>query len=340
MDPQALAYWLPVIFAGLMGLSILLYVILDGYDLGVGILLPKGTSAEKDQMIASIGPFWDANETWLVMGVGLLLVAFPMAHGVILTALYLPTALMLLGLILRGVSFDFRAKVKDSKKERWDTLFFVGSVLTAFTQGFMLGSYIMGFQNTFGALAFACLTGVCVVSGYGFIGACWLIMKTEAALQTKALACAKTTLWMTAMGIALVSIATPMINDSIFARWFHLPTLYYLLPLPVISGVVVLWLSWFLGRLPFPQKRSGHDTYCWVPFAGAVVMFLLCFLGLAYSFFPYLIPGSMTLWQAASARESLMIMLVGALVVLPCIIGYTIFAYRVFWGKVTDLRYY
>jgi cytochrome d ubiquinol oxidase subunit II len=340
MEPQTLAYWLPVIFAFLMGLSVLLYVILDGYDLGVGIVLPKGTSGEKDQMIASIGPFWDANETWLVMGVGLLLVAFPVAHGIILTSLYLPTALMLLGLILRGVSFDFRAKVRDAKKERWDSLFFAGSVLTAFAQGFMLGNYIMGFSNTSEALAFSLLTGLCVVSGYGFIGSCWLIMKTEDELQKKAISWAKVTLWLTAVGIGLVSVATPLMNAHIFDKWFSLPSFYFFLPLPVISGFLVLWLTWFLGRLPMPKKESGHDTYCWVPFAGAFVLFLLCFLGLAYSFFPYLIPGSMTIWDAASATESLTIILVGALVVLPCIIGYTIFAYRVFWGKVRDLRYY
>ena len=340
MDAQTLSYILPLVFAFLMGLSVLLYVVLDGYDLGVGILLPNASSEQKDQMIASIGPFWDANETWLVMGVGLLLVAFPMAHGIILTALYLPTAFMLIGLILRGVSFDFRAKVRDRNKALWDRLFFLGSVLTGFAQGFMLGNYIMGFESTVPALAFSALTGLCVVSGYAFIGSCWLIMKTEGDLQRRSINSARLTLWLTALGIALVSLATPMVNGYIFDKWFTLPNLYFLMPLPVISGVLVLWLSWFLRNLPKPQQLNGHDTHCWVPFAAGFVLFLLCFLGLAYSFFPYLVPNKMTIWDAASATESLLIMLVGALIVLPCIIGYTIFAYRVFWGKVKDLRYY
>ncbi|MFN9003001.1 MAG: cytochrome d ubiquinol oxidase subunit II [Alphaproteobacteria bacterium] len=328
-------HWLAFAFAFLMGLSILLYVILDGYDLGVGILLRGATDDEKDKMIASIGPFWDANETWLVLGVGILLVAFPIAHGTILTALYLPTAIMLIALILRGVSFDFRAKVLASRKHLWDKSFFIGSLLAALAQGYMLGLYIMGFEHSLTSHLFGMLAGICVAAGYSFIGAGWLIMKTDGALQKKAVRWARVSLWLTAVGIGLVSIATPLVNERIFDKWFSIPNIVLLAPIPIITGVVILLVDYTLRKLPMPQ-----DRFAWVPFAGAVSIFLLCFHGLAYSFYPYIVPENMTIFGAAAAPESLMIIFVGAMVVLPCIIGYTIFAYRVFWGKVQDLRYY
>ena len=166
--------WLAFAFAGLLGFSILLYVILDGFDLGGGILLPFAEDAEKDRMVASIGPFWDANETWLVLGVGILLVAFPVAHGVILTALYLPVAVMLVGLILRGVAFEFRMKAPSERKATWNTAFFVGSLVTALSQGYMLGLYIMGLQHTVMHVLFGLVTAFCVAAGYAFFGATWL----------------------------------------------------------------------------------------------------------------------------------------------------------------------
>jgi cytochrome d ubiquinol oxidase subunit II len=327
--------WLPLVFMALMGISILAYVILDGYDLGVGMLMSRATTAEKDKMIASIGPFWDANETWLVLGVGILLVAFPMAHGVILTALYLPTAIMLGGLILRGVSFDFRAKAKDRHKHRWDKAFMGGSLIAALAQGYMLGSYIVGFQSGVMAFLFGLLAGVCLAAGYCFVGAGWLIMKTEGELQKKAIKWARVALWGTALGMTIVSISTPLLSPRIFDKWFSLPNFFLLLPIPLMTGFLILILELTLRKLPRP-----NDRYCWVPFAGSVGLFLLGFHGLAYSFYPYIVPDKITIWQAASAPESLMIILIGALVVLPFIIGYTIFAYRVFWGKVKDLSYY
>lgn len=335
MDMYASEYWLPLIFTALMAVSILAYVILDGYDLGVGMLMSRATDEEKDQMIASIGPFWDANETWLVLGVGLLLVAFPLAHGIILTALYLPTALMLGGLILRGVSFDFRAKAKAAHKQRWDQCFMGGSLLAALAQGYMLGIYILGFESSWAAFCFGLLAGVCLAAGYCFVGAGWLIMKTEGELQAKAVYWARRMLWGVAVGMAVVSATTPLISQRIFEKWFSLPNFFLLMPIPLMTGFLMILLEVVLRRLPL-----ANDRYCWVPFAGSVGLFLLGFHGLAYSFYPYIVPEQVTIWQAASAPESLMIILVGALVVLPCIIGYTIFAYRVFWGKVRELSYY
>ncbi len=188
--------WLPLVFVMLMGVAILAYTILDGYDLGVGMLMGLVEVKEKDKMIASIGPFWDANETWLVLSVGILLVAFPDAHGIILTALYIPVAIMLFGLILRGVSFDFRAKSQVEYKYLWDRAFITGSFITTMSQGFMLGMYIMSFEYTTLTVAFSLLTGVCLVAGYSLVGASWLIMKTEDALQLKAIKWAKSVLFL------------------------------------------------------------------------------------------------------------------------------------------------
>lgn len=327
-------HWLPLAFAALMGLSMLVYAVLDGYDLGVGILMKTADDEEKDVMIASIGPFWDANETWLVLGVGLLLVAFPSAHGIILSNLYLPVALMLIGLTLRGVAFDFRAKAKTSHKNAWNNAFFGGSLLTALAQGYMLGSYILGFDNSLTGIAFSVLVGICVAAGYSLIGASWLIMKTEGDLQRKAVRWARHALRGTMMGIILISITTPMVSDRIFEKWFSFPNLLLLAPIPMMTTALVAAADIMLRQLPKPD-----DRWCWVPFAMTIGIFILCFQGLAYSFYPYIVPDRLKIVDAASAPESLMIILIGALIVLPVLIGYTFLAYRIFHGKAKDLTY-
>ena len=328
-------HWLAVAFAALMGLSILLYVILDGYDLGVGMLMATADDEQKDRMIASIGPFWDANETWLVLSVGLLLVAFPAAHGVILSELYLPATLMLMALILRGVSFDFRAKARSQHKQRWDNTFFAGSLLAALCQGYMLGLYIMGFESSLSASIFALLVAISLAAGYCLMGACWLVMKTEDELQRRAVRWARRSLWLTAVGIAAISLVTPLVNERIFAKWFSLPEIILLAPIPLLTALLVLALDRLLAGMPYHRDRF----YRW-PFWLAAAMFGLCFQGLAYSFYPYVVPEQMTIYGAAASPESLWIIFVGALLVLPCIIGYTIFAYRVFSGKAQQLTYY
>jgi cytochrome d ubiquinol oxidase subunit II len=330
--------WLPVIFMAVMGLAMLAYVVLDGYDLGVGILLRGASDADKDTMIASIGPFWDANETWLVLGVGILLTAFPAAHGVILGALYLPVALMLLGLILRGVAFDFRVKARAAAKPLWNQLFFAGSLLAALSQGWMLGYYILGLEKSMAAYGFAALIAVCLVAGYALLGAAWLIMKTEGALQLRAVRWARVALWVTALGVAAISLTTPLVSERIFAKWFTLPYVVLLLPVPLATAALFLVIERSLRRLPV-RLAQGNEYGVRVPFVCAVGIFLLAFYGLAYSLFPYLVADKMTIWQAASAPESLKVILAGALVVLPAIIGYTIFSYRVFAGKARELSY-
>lgn len=330
-----MGFWLPLIFAGLMGLAILIYVVLDGFDLGVGILMAKTNVGERDRMIASIGPFWDANETWLVLGVGLLLVAFPVAHGIVLGALYLPTALLLLGLILRGVAFDFRAKAQDKHKRAWDHAFFYGSLLAALSQGYMLGAYILGFAGGWASYLFAALTAVMLAGGYAFIGACWLILKTEGALQRRAVRWARLASWFTGGGIVAVSLATPLVSPRIFASWFEMPNLLILAPIPIATAALFLWVELLLRKMPLADDRRA-----WQPFVCCIGIFALSFVGLAYSFYPFVVPDQLTIWQAAAAPESLLFMLVGVIIVLPMILGYTIYSYVVFRGKARDLTYY
>ena len=295
---------LPVVFMALMGVSMLAYVVLDGYDLGVGLLLPRASSADKDMMIASIGPFWDANETWLVLGVGILLIAFPKAHGVVLQALYLPVALMLVGLILRGVGFDFRVKARDHHKPLWNRAFFAGSGIAAIAQGWMLGRYITGLAEGWQFLAFAAVIALLLPAAYVLMGACWLIMKTEGALQRRAVGWAKTAWPPVVLGMALISLATPWVSTTVRDKWFSMPEFIALLPIPLMT------VSALLGAI-----------------------------GMAYSLYPYVVMDQLTIWQAASATESLAVIGIGCAITVPAIAGYTVYSYRVFWGKARALAY-
>ena len=339
LDLSTPAGWLPLFFALIMAVSMLAYVILDGYDLGVGILLRETDDLDqKDMMIASIGPFWDANETWLVLGVGVLLVAFPSAHGVILGALYLPVALMLLGLTLRGVAFDFRVKAKSYHRPRWDRAFFAGSLIASWAQGFMLGQLITGFRQDLPGLLFAALIGLCLISAYRLLGAGWLIMKSEGELQHKAVNWAMGSLWFTAAGVLSISIATPWISPEIFDKWFKFPNLLMLLPIPAVTLGLFGVMIRSIRRLPV-RLEQGNQYGAEVPFACTVGIFLLSFYGLAYSLFPWLVVDQLTIWKAASSTEALTVIFYGVVIVFPVIVGYTIFAYRIFWGKTRALSY-
>ena len=339
-DLTTAAGWLPLAFMIIMGLAILAYVILDGFDLGVGLLLQLGDSDEqKDTMIASIGPFWDANETWLVLGIGILLVAFPSAHGIVLGALYLPVALMLIGLTLRGVAFDFRVKARDEHKATWDWAFFAGSLLAALSQGYMLGRFVTGFTEDLLSFLFACLIALGMASGFALLGSTWLIIKTTDELQRRAITWAKRSIVLLAIGVAGVSLATPLVSERIYEKWFGLENLIVLWPIPAMTAVTFLIAYRSLSRLPAKLDEGLQDTE-WIPFASTVAIFMLAFHGLAYSLFPYVVMDKLTIWEAASAPESLMFIFVGAIIVLPVIVGYSVYAYRVFRGKATDLSYY
>jgi cytochrome bd ubiquinol oxidase subunit II len=324
---------LPVVFLGLMGLSMFVYVVLDGFDLGVGMLLPRASNEHKDLMIASIGPFWDANETWLVLGIGILLIAFPKAHGVVMTALYLPIALMLVGLILRGVAFDFRVKAKDTHKALWNGAFFTGSMVSSLAQGWMLGRYITGFAEGINFTLFAAAIALCLPAAYTLIGAAWLVMKTDGELQKTAVRWAQQAWTPVALGLTLISLATPWVSQTVFDRWFAFPQLIALSAIPLMSVICLV------GTLAVLRSKQVIGALCWLPFALIVTVFTLGGIGLAYSLYPYVVIDRLTIWQAASATESLAVILIGCAITVPAIALYTLYAYRVFWGKARALDY-
>lgn len=314
---------LPLIFTVLMGAAILAYVVLDGYDLGVGMLMAGADRPEQDRMVASIGPFWDANETWLVLGIGLLLVAFPAAHGDILGALYLPVALMLVGLVFRGVAFELRLKAEGWHRELWNWLFWAGSTLAAFMQGVMLGRYITGFESGPAYWLFALVVGASLCGGYVLLGATWLVLRTDGELQRKSIGWARWGLFWVALGVALVSLGTPLVSETVRDKWFAFPRIVFLSALPLATLGAWLWVWFSLERSEFQ------------PFAAAVAIFVLSFFGLAYSLFPYIVIDQLTIWEAAAHPSALMFVLIGISIVLPFILIYTLWTYRIFRGKTT-----
>ncbi|RNL66326.1 cytochrome d ubiquinol oxidase subunit II [Zhongshania marina] len=327
-------YWLPIIYMGIMGLALLIYVILDGYDLGVGMLVPLAGEAEKDMMIASIGPFWDANETWIVLGVGVLLIAFPTAHGIILTSLYLPVTIMLMGLILRGVAFDLRVKAGDHRRGLWNKAFFAGSLISSSAQGWMLGAYITGLQASTTSLLFSALIAMTLPALYLVLGCGWLLMKTDGELRNKAIGWARMAIWPMGLGLFMVSIATPMVSESIAEKWFTLPNALYLMPIPMIC---LICYGLIVAALNKPILLSKNHS--WLIYACTVAICLMASLGLAYSLFPDIIIGGLTIWESAASVKSLQFTLVGVVITLPVILFYTYFVYRIFHGKATALSY-
>jgi cytochrome d ubiquinol oxidase subunit II len=323
---------LALVFTAIMGAAMLLYVLFDGYDLGIGMLMPAASAEEQELMVASIGPFWDANETWLVLGVGVLLAAFPAAHGLVLGALYLPVAAMLIGLMLRGVAFEFRIKAEGGHRRLWNRLFWLGSLLASFSQGWMLARYVTGFAPGAAYAAFAFVVGLSLCGGYILIGATWLILKTEGAVRGKARRWARWGLLSVAVGIALVSIGTPLVSETVREKWFSFPRTLGLMLLPLATFACGAWVWRMTGEV----EHTGGD---WKPFAGAVAIFVLAFAGLAYSVFPYVVIDRLTIWQAAAHRSALTFILAGVLVVLPFLLAYTAYAHRVFRGKVRGPLY-
>ena len=297
---------LPLIWAAIIGSAVALYVILDGFDLGIGLLFPFARSdSERDQMIASIAPFWDGNETWLVMGGAGLLVAFPLAYAIVMPAFYLPVIVMLLALVFRGVAVEFR---EHGSKPLWDTAFAGGSAVAGFCQGVILGGMIQGIKVENNAYAggafdwatpFAFLCGFGVLSGYALLGATWLVMKTDGPIAERARAQAIWLVYAVLAFMSAVSLWTPIAFPLIRARWFSLPNFYFLWPVPLLTA-----LTAFVGWVAL---RMEHDT---VPFVATIVLFLLGFLGLAISAFPYLVPYSLTIWQTAAAPSSQAFMLI------------------------------
>jgi cytochrome d ubiquinol oxidase subunit II len=320
--------WMPMVFLFLMGVSVLVYVILDGFDLGVGMLMPAASPDEQSVMVSSIGPFWDANETWLVLGVGILLAAFPVANGLVLTALYLPVVAMLVGLMLRGVAFEMRIKALGWHRELWNWLFWFGSFASSFFQGVMLGRYVTGFESGLGYWLFAALVGASLCGGYVLMGATWLIFKTEGELQKKSVAWTRWGMLWVSLGVALVSLATPLVSETVREKWFDFPRTLAVMILPAATVGVGYWLWAMTSRM-----RAGDVSRDWMPFAAAAAIFTLAFLGLAYSLYPYVVIDKLTIWEAAAHPSALKVLLVGALVVLPFIFAYSVLSYWIFRGK-------
>jgi len=326
-----LEWWLPLIWAGIIGVAVALYVILDGFDLGIGMLFPFAKdNEERDQMMASIAPFWDGNETWLVMGGVGLLVAFPLAYAIVMPALYLPVIVMLLALVFRGVAFEFREL--GANKALWNTAFAGGSTLAGFAQGVILGGMIQGIAVKDGAYAggtfdwatpFALLCGFGVSFGYALLGATWLVMKTKGLLADRSRAQAIWLLYAVLAFMAAVSLWTPLQIPPIRERWFSLPNFFFLWPVPVLTALIA-----FAG---WRSLRRGGDT---LPFIATIGLFLLGFLGLVISWFPHLVPPSLTIWQTAAAPASQTFMLYGTVVLLPLILAYTGYVYWLFRGKI------
>lgn len=325
---------LPIVFTVLMAVAILAYVILDGYDLGVGILLPLASGREQNVMVSSIGPFWDANETWLVLGIGLLLVAFPAAHGEVLTALYMPVLIMLLGLILRGVAFEMRVKAEGWHRELWNWFFWVGSVLAALAQGVMLGRYICGFASGIGYYLFALVVALGVVGGYVLLGATWLIVRASGELQRKALRWTRFGLVGLAVALVLVTSGTMLESATIREKWLEFPAFLAIMLIPIALVIALAWIWHAALRI-----GEGLPESEWTPFIGAVSIYVIAFLGLVYSIYPYIIIDRMTIWEAAAHPSALSIVLIGALVVLPMIVIYSSYAYYVFRGKAREELY-
>ena len=329
-----LAYWLPLIWVTVLGVAVALYVVLDGFDLGIGILFPASPEeAHRDQMMNSVAPFWDGNETWLVLGGGGLLVAFPLAYSIIMPGVYLPVIIMLLALVFRGVAFEFRWVAKPHH-QFWDLAFAGGSITASFMQGVILGALLHGIEvspsgtyagGTFDWLSlFSLLTGIAVVAGYALLGATWLVMKTDGAVQLRAREQAKRLLPIVLLALAVVSLWTPFAIPRIFERWFTMPNILLLSPIPLLTAYAA-WSCWS------GLHSSKHEVK---PFVSTIALFLLGFIGLAISNLPLIVPPSIDVWQAAAHPSSQLFMLIGTAVLLPIILAYTIFVYYTFRGKV------
>jgi len=323
---------LPLIWYGLIGTALFLYVLLDGFDLGLGILFPFAPSDRcRDRMMNSIAPFWDGNETWLVLGGGGLFAAFPLAYAILMPALYIPVILMLLGLIFRGVAFEFRFKATGRSRQIWDYAFHFGSLAASFMQGMILGAFVRGIEvegrgfagSPFDWLnAYSVMTGMAVVFGYALLGASWLVMKTDGVTQDWARKCASYVLGYVGVFLGIVSISMPMINADVKTLWFSLPNFFYLLPVPLVTAslFVMIWRDLHRGR----EYR---------PFFLSIGVFLMGYLGLAISLWPWLVPFEITFRQAAAASTSQSLLLVGTAIMLPVVLTYTAFCYYLFRGK-------
>ncbi|PAU65461.1 cytochrome d ubiquinol oxidase subunit II [Pseudomonas sp. PIC25] len=323
---------LPLIWTAIIGFGIFMYVVMDGFDLGIGILFPFIPEKDnRDVMMNTVAPIWDGNETWLVLGGAGLFAAFPLAYSVVLTALYMPLILMLVALIFRGVAFEFRFKAKRTR-HLWDAAFIGGSVLATFAQGVVLGAFIDGIPvegrrfagGPFDWLSpFPLFTGLALIVGYAMLGCGWLIMKTAGDLQQRMFKLMLPLACLLLAAIAIVSLWTPWTHPAIAERWFSLPNLFYFMPVPILVGVTMLALVRAVVRHREVQ-----------PFVLTLVLIVLSYLGLAISLWPNIVPPSVSIWEASAPEKSQLFTLAGVVILLPIILSYTVYSYWVFRGKI------
>ena len=330
---------LPLIWGFLIATAVFLYALLDGFDLGCGILFLFAPSDKcRDRIMNSSAPFWDGNETWLILGGGGMFAAFPVAYAILMPALYLPVIFMLLGLIFRGVAFEFRFKSSEEHRKIWDIAFHAGSLLAAFMQGVILGNFVQGIEVNGRSFAggpldwangFSIVTGLSLIFGYALLGATWLIMKTEDITQSWARGIASYVLVYVGLAMAIVSISMPFIDKRIIELWFSLPNFFYLLPIPLFTalGFVLLW----------KDLKSSNEVR---PFFLTIVLFFLSYLGIGISLYPWIVPFKFTIWEAAAVSTSQSLLLVGVIIFLPIILIYTAYSYYVFRGKTSHERMY
>jgi len=328
------ALWLPLVWAGIIALAVAMYVLLDGFDLGIGILFTAAESENwRDRMMLSVAPVWDFNETWLILGGAGLFAVFHVAYAVLMPALYVPILLMLIALVFRGVAFEFRFKAERSK-HLWDKSFHYGSLVATFSQGVVLGTFVQGFQtdgrqftgHTWDFLTpFSVMTGLALIAGYGLLGSTWLIMKTSGELELWARRMAQRFLLATLAAMGVVSLWVPFLATDLRERWFTLPNLLYLLPVPAMTALVAA-LLW----------RAVDRNARYRAFFLAMALFLLGYLGLGVSLFPNIVPPGITIWEAANTPSSQMFTLVGFSFALPATLAYTVYAYWVFRGQVAE----
>jgi len=330
---------LPIVWAGILGIAVIMYILLDGFDLGVGILFPMTKDVhDRDVMMNTVAPVWDGNETWLVLGGACLYGAFPLAYSTLLPSFYIPIMFMLLALIFRGVAFEFRFKAHTSKYI-WDIAFFLGSTIATFMQGIILGTFVQGYTQQYGTFIsdaehwfspFSLMTGIALVVGYMLLGSTWLIAKTTGELQKKMYGCAKWSLFGIGFFILIVSIWTPFVDPMVIKRWFSVPNIFFLAPIPLVTV--------FTGFALFDALDRRKEK---APFILSICLFLLSYAGLGISVWPYIIPHEVTIWDAAAPVNSQIFFLVGTVILLPLLFFYTGYVYRVFAGKVTkDVGYH
>ncbi|MBN8522452.1 MAG: cytochrome d ubiquinol oxidase subunit II [Rickettsiales bacterium] len=330
---------LPLIWGFLIATAVFLYALLDGFDLGCGILFLFAPSDKcRDRIMNSIAPFWDGNETWLILGGGGIFAAFPVAYAILMPALYLPVIFMLLGLIFRGVAFEFRFKSSEEHRKIWDVAFHAGSLLAAFMQGVILGNFVQGIEVNGRSFAggpldwangFSIVTGIALIFGYALLGATWLIMKTEDITQSWARGIAAYVLVYVGLAMAIVSISMPFIDNRIIKLWFSLPNFFYLLPIPLFTALsfILLW----------KDLKSSNEVR---PFFLTIVLFFLGYVGIGISLYPWIVPFKFTIWEAAAVATSQSLLLVGVIIFLPIILTYTAYSYYVFRGKTSHERLY